>query len=73
MVKPSKIPSLDLHLSDLTTGFPHIPPECGAVLAQAVVVCLENLNGIKELHHQAMQLADEADRLRSQGRAEDPS
>jgi hypothetical protein len=29
-----------LALDELITGFPHIPPACGASLAQAVVICL---------------------------------
>lgn len=31
-----------LRLDSLTEGFPHIPPECGASMAQAGAVCLEN-------------------------------
>src|ERR1700722_9627193 len=42
MGKRSQLPTLDLDLGELATGFPHIPPECGTALAQAVVVCLEN-------------------------------
>jgi hypothetical protein len=42
MVEPGQAPLLSLALSELIVGFPHVPPECGAVLAQAVVVCLEN-------------------------------
>jgi hypothetical protein len=30
-----------LTLEDLSEGFPHIPPECGAVLVQSAVLCLE--------------------------------
>jgi hypothetical protein len=42
MVESAERPSLHLALGELTTGFPHIPPECGTVLAQAAIVCLEN-------------------------------
>ena len=30
-----------LILEDLSGGFPHIPPECGTVLVQSAVLCLE--------------------------------
>jgi hypothetical protein len=30
-----------LTLEDLSEGFPHIPPECGTVLVQSAVLCLE--------------------------------
>jgi hypothetical protein len=40
MVEPEQTSLLHLPLDDLVTGFPHIPPECGTVLAQAIVVCL---------------------------------
>jgi hypothetical protein len=30
-----------LVLEDLSAAFPHIPPECGAVLVQSAVLCLE--------------------------------
>lgn len=32
----------DLDLNTLATGFPHIPPDCGASIAQACLICLEN-------------------------------
>jgi len=31
----------ELTLEDLSVGFPHIPPECGTVLTQSAVLCLE--------------------------------
>jgi hypothetical protein len=43
MVESSERPSLNLDLSELATGFPHVPPECGAALTQAAVVCLKHL------------------------------
>src|ERR1700736_3151654 len=30
-----------LILEDLSEGFPHVPPECGTVLVQSAVLCLE--------------------------------
>jgi hypothetical protein len=30
-----------LTLEELAEGFPHVPPECGAVLVQSAVLCLE--------------------------------
>ena len=40
MPPPGK-PSAPLTLEDLSEGFPHIPPECGTVLVQSAVLCLE--------------------------------
>lgn len=40
MPTPSNLPA-PLALEDLTGDFPHIPPECGAVLVQSAVLCLE--------------------------------
>ena len=34
-------PSGPLTLEDLSKDFPHVPPECGAVLVQSAVLCLE--------------------------------
>jgi hypothetical protein len=34
-------PPAPLTLEDLSEAFPHIPPECGAVLVQSAVLCLE--------------------------------
>ena len=40
MSSPSEIPA-SLVLEDLSERFPHIPPECGTVLVQSAVLCLE--------------------------------
>jgi hypothetical protein len=40
MPTPSNLPA-PLALEDLTGGFPYVPPECGAVLVQSAVLCLE--------------------------------
>jgi hypothetical protein len=37
---PTDLPA-PLTLEDLSEHFPHIPPECGAVLGQSAVLCLE--------------------------------
>ncbi len=34
-------PPAPLALEDLAGGFPHVPPECGTVLVQSAVLCLE--------------------------------
>ncbi len=40
MLPPGDLPT-PLRLEDLLEDFPHIPPECGAVLVQSAVLCLE--------------------------------
>src|SRR5262249_31671145 len=49
MARPAMPPVL-LTLEDLLEGFPHIPPECGSVLVQSAVLCLEgqrHTSGVK--------------------------
>jgi hypothetical protein len=41
MPEPSLEAMPHLKLDTLGDGFPHIPPECGASMAQAAAVCLE--------------------------------
>jgi hypothetical protein len=38
---PPEDPPVALTLEDLSEDFPHIPPECGTVLVQSAVLCLE--------------------------------
>ena len=38
---PPRDPPTPLTLEDLSENFPHIPPECGIVLVQSAVLCLE--------------------------------
>jgi hypothetical protein len=40
MPRPDDRPAR-LRLEDLSQDFPHIPPECGSVLVQSAVLCLE--------------------------------
>ena len=40
MPPPGSLP-VPLALEDLAGGFPHVPPECGTVLVQSAVLCLE--------------------------------
>src|SRR5437868_4041828 len=40
MPSPGDLPAA-LTLEELAEGFPHVPPECGAVLVQSAVLCLE--------------------------------
>jgi hypothetical protein len=40
MPPPGNLP-VPLTLEDLSEGIPHIPPECGTVLAQSAGLCLE--------------------------------
>ena len=40
MPSPGDLP-VPLTLEDLSEDFPHIPPECGTILVQSAVLCLE--------------------------------
>jgi hypothetical protein len=40
MPPPGNVPAT-LTLEDLAEDFPHIPPECGTVLVQSAILCLE--------------------------------
>jgi hypothetical protein len=42
MTSPLDKDAIELRFSSLVDGFPHIPPEGGAMMAQAAVVCLDH-------------------------------
>jgi hypothetical protein len=50
ILEPEKAPT-DLTLDSLVNGFPHLPPERGAMMAQAAVVCLDH-----QAHKSAVRL-----------------